>query len=84
MQVLHVQDYFFAHVHEVVYRIPANSFFQVSYKRCEKLFKQVVAAANMQVDNTVLDLYCGAGALACTESQLGPPALSALLQVRLS
>lgn len=52
-----------ARVLHVEYCLAPNSFFQVNWDQAVMLFSEVVKAADMQPRDTVLDLYCGTGAL---------------------
>lgn len=45
------------------YRISPNSFFQTNTKQCEKLFREGMKFLNLNKDDNVLDLYCGAGTI---------------------
>lgn len=69
-RVLCGEPFIFASVLGVLYRISPNAFFQVSHQQCEVLFSQVLAMANVQAEDVVLDLYCGSGALALQFSAL--------------
>jgi 23S rRNA (uracil1939-C5)-methyltransferase len=51
-------------INGVRYKISPDSFFQVNPVQTEKLFREVVKAANTKPGDSVLDLYCGVGAIA--------------------
>lgn len=48
--------------------ISPQSFYQVNHDQCEKLYTIVKSFANLKGDETVLDLYCGAGTIGITLS----------------
>lgn len=48
----------------LVFRVSANSFFQTNTRGAELLYDTVVAFADLQGDETVLDLYTGTGTIA--------------------
>ena len=45
------------------YRISANSFFQTNTVQAEKLYQVAIDFADLQPDDTLWDLYCGAGTI---------------------
>lgn len=45
------------------FRIASNTFFQTNTLQAERLFELAVAAADLQADDEVLDLYAGTGAI---------------------
>jgi 23S rRNA (uracil1939-C5)-methyltransferase len=45
------------------YRISANSFFQTNTKQAETLYHQILAAAKLQPNDIVYDLFCGTGSI---------------------
>jgi 23S rRNA (uracil1939-C5)-methyltransferase len=47
----------------LTFQISANSFFQTNTVQAERLFEQVLAAAELGGGETVLDLYAGTGAI---------------------
>ncbi len=51
------------------FEISANSFFQTNTRGAEKLYEIVTAYAELTGTETVLDLYCGTGAIAITLSE---------------
>ncbi len=50
-------------VRNLKFRISPNSFFQTNTKQCEKLFKEGLNLLDINQNDSVLDLYCGAGAI---------------------
>jgi len=48
---------------EFSFKISANSFFQTNTKQSEKLYKTMMSFADFDANDTVYDLYCGAGAI---------------------
>ncbi len=46
------------------FEISANSFFQTNTRQAERLYDQVVRYAELTGEETVMDLYCGAGTIA--------------------
>lgn len=43
--------------------ISPESFYQVNHAQCEKLYKKAAEYANLSGNETVIDLYCGAGTI---------------------
>ena len=43
--------------------ISPNSYYQVNHDQCEKLFSKAIEYANLTGEETVVDLYCGAGTI---------------------
>ncbi|HNW59783.1 MAG TPA: 23S rRNA (uracil(1939)-C(5))-methyltransferase RlmD [bacterium] len=54
----------------LVFEISSNSFFQTNTLQAERLYDIVVDYARLQPDETVYDLYCGAGTIALYVSHL--------------
>jgi 23S rRNA (uracil1939-C5)-methyltransferase len=48
---------------EFSFKISPNSFFQTNTKQSEKLYKTMMSFADFDANDTVYDLYCGAGAI---------------------
>jgi 23S rRNA (uracil1939-C5)-methyltransferase len=46
--------------------ISPNSFYQVNHAQCEKLYSKAVEYASLTGNETVIDLYCGAGTIGLT------------------
>ncbi|KPL03735.1 MAG: hypothetical protein AMJ73_05480 [candidate division Zixibacteria bacterium SM1_73] len=51
------------------FEISANSFFQTNTHQAEKLYQTVLDTADLQGDESVLDLYCGNGTISIFLSQ---------------
>ena len=51
------------------FEISSNSFFQTNTRQAEKLYEVVVNMADLQGDESVLDLYCGTGTISIFLSQ---------------
>jgi 23S rRNA (uracil1939-C5)-methyltransferase len=51
------------------FEISSNSFFQTNTRQAEKLYEVVLNMANLQGDESVLDLYCGTGTISIFLSQ---------------
>lgn len=49
--------------------ISPESFYQVNHNQCEKLYKIAAEFANLNKDETLLDLYCGTGTIGLTMAQ---------------
>ncbi len=43
--------------------ISPNSFYQVNHNQCEKLYSKAIEYADLKGNETVVDLYCGAGTI---------------------
>ena len=56
-------------INQVSYRISPGSFFQINPLQAEKLFKEVVKAADLKAGDRVLDLYSGVGAFSLQLAQ---------------
>jgi 23S rRNA (uracil1939-C5)-methyltransferase len=48
---------------DYVYRISANSFFQTNTAQAEKLYFQILEAAQLKPTDVVYDLFCGTGSI---------------------
>ena len=48
---------------EISFKISPNSFFQTNTRQTEKLYKVMMDFADFSADDSVYDLYCGAGAI---------------------
>jgi len=62
--VLHGNREIHTRVRDLLFRVSADSFFQVNTHQAVKLFDAVLAAAELRPSDTVLDLFCGTGAIA--------------------
>lgn len=56
-------EYVFANIGDLKFKISPNSFFQVNTKQTEKLYTIVKEYAGLSKNETVLDLYCGVGTI---------------------
>ena len=54
---------------DFTFQISATSFYQVNPIQAKKLYETAINVANIQADETVLDLYCGIGTIALFASQ---------------
>jgi len=45
------------------YKLSPLSFFQINNKQAEKMYGEVIRMADIQEDETVMDLYCGTGSI---------------------
>lgn len=61
--VLRGDEYIFASLSGMKFKISVHSFFQINTRQAEKLYKIAVDFANINKDETVLDLYCGVGTI---------------------
>ena len=50
----------------LAFRLSAPSFYQVNHAQCEKLYAKAVEYAELTGEETLLDLYCGAGTITLT------------------
>lgn len=50
-------------IHDLSFHISSKSFYQVNPVQTEVLYEKVLELANLQGDETVLDLYCGVGTI---------------------
>lgn len=46
--------------------ISPNSFYQVNHDQCERLYSKAMEYANLNKNETLLDLYCGVGTIGLT------------------
>jgi 23S rRNA (uracil1939-C5)-methyltransferase len=68
--VLHGPGYLHEHIGPFKFRISANSFFQTNTEGAEKLYAIARDFAALTGEETVYDLYCGAGAISIFISRL--------------
>ena len=61
--VLHGKGYVEEKIKEIHFKITPFTFFQTNTKQCEKLFETIVNIAHLDKKDSVLDLYCGCGAI---------------------
>jgi len=54
---------------DYTYRISPNSFFQTNTVQAEKLYNEILSAAQLQGTETVYDLFCGTGSIALFASK---------------
>lgn len=50
-------------LHDITYKILPNAFFQINTKQTEQMYDQVIKAAELTGNESVLDAYCGAGSI---------------------
>ncbi len=62
--VLHGPGFITDRLGDYTYRISANSFFQTNTAQAEKLYFQILEAAQLQPSDIVYDLFCGTGSIA--------------------
>ena len=58
-----IHDYIKTDMATLKIEVDPQSFYQVNPTQCEKLYSQVQKYAAPKADDTVLDLYCGAGSI---------------------
>jgi len=63
IRVLHGNDYISESIGEHVFRINCETFFQTNSIQLENLYEQIKKAGNFTGDETVYDLYSGAGTI---------------------
>lgn len=61
--VLHGPGYITDRLGDYTYRISANSFFQTNTVQAEKLYFQILEAAQLKSTDIVYDLFCGTGSI---------------------
>ena len=61
--VLHGPGHITDRLGDYTYRISANSFFQTNTAQAEKLYFQILEAAQLKGSDTVYDLFCGTGSI---------------------
>ncbi len=57
------EDYIYDILCGVKIRLSPTSFYQVNHAQAEKLYSKAAEFAGLQSDETVLDMYCGAGTI---------------------
>ncbi|MEG2520735.1 MAG: 23S rRNA (uracil(1939)-C(5))-methyltransferase RlmD [Christensenellaceae bacterium] len=63
------QDYIFETIHELEYKITAQSFFQVNSEQTEVLYATLLKMLDLKKTDTVVDLYCGTGTISLYAAQ---------------
>lgn len=53
----------------LTFRLSVPSFYQVNHAQCEKLYAKALEFADLAGEETLLDLYCGAGTITLTMAQ---------------
>jgi 23S rRNA (uracil1939-C5)-methyltransferase len=61
--VLHGPGYITDRLGDYTYRISANSFFQTNTVQAEKLYNEILKAAQLKGTDVVYDLFCGTGSI---------------------
>ncbi|MEI6891376.1 MAG: 23S rRNA (uracil(1939)-C(5))-methyltransferase RlmD [Pontiella sp.] len=61
--VIYGPGYITDRLDEYTYRISANSFFQTNTAQAEKLYFQILEAAQLKPSDIVYDLFCGTGSI---------------------
>ena len=61
--VLYGPGYITDRLGDYTYRISANSFFQTNTAQAEKLYFEILEAAQLKPDDIVYDLFCGTGSI---------------------
>ncbi len=62
-EIVYGRDYLIDDIGSLTYKIPLNSFFQVNTVASNLLYELI--AAQVQPNDNVLDLFCGAGTISC-------------------
>ena len=65
-KTIYGRDYIFENLLGYKFKISADSFFQVNTKQTENLYKQAIEFADINKNETLLDLYCGTGTIGLT------------------
>ncbi len=65
-KTIYGRDYIFENLLGYKFKISADSFFQVNTKQAEVLYKKADEFADINKDETLLDLYCGTGTIGLT------------------
>ncbi|MDR1297903.1 MAG: 23S rRNA (uracil(1939)-C(5))-methyltransferase RlmD [Deltaproteobacteria bacterium] len=71
LKVLHGADYLEDSVAGLRYRLDPRAFYQINRPQAENLYAEVKRLAGLQAGDSLLDLYCGAGAVALTLAGAG-------------
>lgn len=66
---LYGDGYIVDSIGEIQYRISPHSFYQVNPEQTKVIYDKVLELADFKGDETVLDLYCGAGSIALYVAQ---------------
>ena len=61
--ILHGEPFITDKIHELEFKISANSFFQTNTLQTKKLYNEVLKGAGLTGNQTVYDLYCGTGSI---------------------
>ncbi len=65
-RVLWGRDYIEDKLCGLTFRLSVPSFYQINHAQCEKLYNKAAEFAELNGDETLLDLYCGAGTIGLT------------------
>ena len=76
-RTLYGQDYIEDTLFGLTFRLSVPSFYQVNRAQCEKLYGKAVEFAALSGNETLLDLYCGAGTIALTMARRAKRVLGA-------
>lgn len=60
---IHGQNHILEKIGDVTYYVSPDSFFQVNTSGAKVLFDEIARQADVKDDETVIDLYCGAGSI---------------------
>ena len=61
--ILYGQDYIEEKIGKYIYKISSSSFFQTNSKQSKILYDQILKLSELEGDEIVYDLYCGAGSI---------------------
>jgi len=62
-EALHGPEYIEEEILGLKFRISPGSFFQTNSRQAQELYRAAIEAADINPDDTILDLYCGTGAI---------------------
>ncbi len=68
-KVYYGKGYIYDYIGKFKFRISANSFFQTNTKQAERLYLTAKEFADINLDDVVYDLYCGAGTISIFVSE---------------
>lgn len=60
---LYGNDYIIDNVNDISYMIPLRSFYQVNSLQMKNLYDLVISEGNLNINDSVLDLFCGIGTI---------------------
>lgn len=74
-EVIYGNDYLLEDILGLKFKMSHKAFFQINHDQTEKLYANALTLANINKNDTVLDLYCGVGTITLLASQKAKKAI---------